>query len=190
MQISFKARSVVGVSESPFSLEQEIQPSMADAWAFDAALPPLVRADGEEWVGWLLSLAGAGGTFLLGDLASPAPRGTWVGQSPLVNGAAQTGKSLNIKGLTAGATGKAGDWLQLGSGATTHLHKLTQGFTANGSGQAALDIFPRLRVSPADSAAIILANAKGIWRLASNDTNWSIDVAISYGLKFSGVEAI
>lgn len=163
---------------------------MADAWAFDGSLPPLTRADGEEWVGWLLSLAGAGGTFLMGDPASPAPRGTWAGQNPLVNGAAQTGKSLIIDGLTAGATGKAGDWLQLGTGATTHLHKLMQGFTANGSGQATLDIFPRLRASPVDNAGIILANAKGIWRLASNDTDWSIDVAISYGLKFSGVEAI
>ena len=189
-QVSFKGRSVVGLSVSPFTLEQEVQNSMAEALAFDAALPPLIKADGEEWVGWLLALSGSQGTFLLGDPANPSPRGTWAGQSPLVNGASQTGKSLIIDGLTAGATGKAGDWFQLGSGATTHLHKLTQGFTANGSGQATLDIFPRLRGSPADNAAIVLTNTKGLWRLASNDADWTIDLAITYGLKFSGIEAI
>jgi len=189
-QISFRARNIVGISESSFSLEQEVQETMAEAIAFEASLPPLSKNDGEEYVGWLLSLTGTRGTFLLGDIANPQPRGTWAGQSPLVVGASQTGKILNIDGLAAGATGKVGDWFGLGTGATSHLHKLVLPFTANGSGQASLDFWPRLRGIPADNAPLVLSAPKCVWRLDSNDTMWTIDVAMTYGLKFSGMEAL
>lgn len=190
-RIIIRANSIVGVSQSPFTGEQEVYVHQGESWQAEVSLPPMHRADAEEWIGaFLLALNGREGTFLMGDPVNTTPRGSWLGASPLVNGASQSGKTLAIDGLAAGATGKAGDWLQLGTGSSTHLHKLTAPFTANGSGQATLDIWPRLRAAPADNAAVTIASPKGLWRLTSNVREWSIDIAQIYGLNFSCVEAL
>jgi hypothetical protein len=43
---------------------------------------------------------------------------------------------------------------------------------------------------PADAATVVVANAKGVFRLATNETNWSINEVTHYGLSFAAVEAI
>jgi hypothetical protein len=53
-----------------------------------------------------------------------------------------------------------------------------------------LDIWPRLRESPADNAVVVTTSTVGLFRLASNDTEWSVDEASIYGLTFGAVEAI
>lgn len=191
MRMTIRARSTAGVSVSPFTGEQQVYVHQGEVWEADFELPPMVRADAEEWIGgFLLALNGREGTFLAGDPLGTLARGTWAGQSPLVNGASQTGKTLAVDTLTAASTAKPGDWLQLGSAGTTRLHKVTALGTANGSGQVTLDIWPRLRSSPADNAAVTIASAKGIWRLASNTREWSLERAQKYGLAFSAVEAL
>jgi len=189
-QLTITGRSVVGMSTSPFSLTQQVQDSLAEAWILQATLPPLKRADGELYVAWKLALRGRRGTFLAGDVANPTPRGTWAGSSPLVMGAGQVGYVLDIDGLVPGRTGLEGDWFQLGSGASSRMYKLTKAFTANGSGQATLDFFPQIRETPVDNASLTLSSPKAVWRLDSNDSEWSIDVALTYGLSISAMEAI
>lgn len=56
-------------------------------------------------------------------------------------------------------------------------------------GAAALDIFPRLRESPASTAALTLALPKGTFRLDANTASWVIDVAGHYSLSFGAREA-
>lgn len=189
-RIVFRARSTVGVSASPFSAEQQLYVHQGEVWSAEVSLIPMRRADAEEWVAFQLALNGMEGTFLLGDLLNISPRGTWSGGSPLVAGASQSGKVLNVDGLTAGATGKKGDWFQLGSGSGSRLHKLTLDFTANGAGEAGLDFWPRLRSSPSDDAPLTLASPKGVFRLASNEREWSIELAQLYGLSFACIEAL
>lgn len=188
-QIVFKPRSMVGVSESPFTFEQQVYVGQGDGWQADVALTQMPRSSAEEWVAFLLALNGREGTFLLNDPMGATARGTWAGGSPLVNGASQTGKVLAIDGLAAGATIKKGDWFQLGSGSSAHLHKVVLDATANGSGQVSLDFWPRLRSSPADNAALTIASACGLFRLASNERAWTID-DVRYGMSFSCSEAL
>jgi len=186
-----RARAGAAVSESPFTGEQQVYVHQLEVWSAQLVLPPMSRADAEGWIGFLLSLNGREGTFLFGDPRNTTPTGTWAGSSPLVKGGSQTGKSLSIDGLSAGATIKAGDWLQLGSGNSARLHKVTQDATANGAGEVTLDIWPRLRSSPADNAPLTIASAQGVFRLASNELGWDFQPAQMYdGYSFAAVEAL
>jgi hypothetical protein len=62
--------------------------------------------------------------------------------------------------------------------------------SSDSNGNATLDIFPRLRESPADGDAITVLNCVGTFRLAVNQTEWDLDSAFLYGLSFKCVEAI
>lgn len=190
-RVRFVAASAVGVTRSPFTFASQVQAHQGQTFRAEVSYPPLERADAEDVIGFLLSLNGREGTFLMGDPVGRAPRGTWSG-SPVVNGAGQTGNTLAIRGLNDGATGKAGDYLQLGSGSSTHLHKLMQAFTVSGSptGYVTLDIWPRLRASPANGDAVTVSAAKGLWRLQGNETAWDIGEAQIYGVAFACEEAL
>ena len=116
-------RAVVGVTESPFTGSQQVQASQGQMWSLSVTLPPMVRADAEAWFAFMLKLNGRYGTFTFCPPAMKTPRGIATG-TPLVDGASQTGNSLATKGWTATQTGilKAGDLLQLGTGATCLLY--------------------------------------------------------------------
>lgn len=188
--VEFGALSAAGMSQSPITFEQQVYVHPGMLLTMEVRLPPMKRAAAEEWVAFLLALNGHEGTFLMGDTVNTSPRGTWAG-SPLVNGShAARARSIAMDGFTAGATVKAGDWFQVGSGASTHLHKIVQDATANGSGVATLEIWPSLRATLADNASLTTASPKGLWRLAGNASKWSIELAQSYGLSFSAIEAV
>jgi hypothetical protein len=189
MHIDWRRQANVGAAQSPFSLTQQTYVWPADCWLAGLAWGTMGVADANDVEAFLLALNGMEGSFLLGDPLRTAPLGTWAGQSPLVNGASQTGKTLAIDGMTpTTTTGKAGDWFQLGSGSTSRLYRLTAPFTANGSGQATLDFWPNLRVSPADNAALTLASAKGLFMLAGNVAGWSQEDVRDFGISLECVE--
>jgi hypothetical protein len=112
-----------------------------------------------------------------------------------VNGAGQTGRTLNTKGWPAPAFGpypyvlRPGDWLQIG-------YRLYRNLTSKiisdpgGVGLVTLDIWPPLREPPADGDAIIVTNTLGLWRLKSNQRKWSITESRFYGLQFEIREAL
>lgn len=185
------ARPVVALAESPFTLQQQVQRHAGQAWGAAVSLPPMRRAAAEEWWAFLLKLNGVEGTFLLGDPAGATARGIATG-TPLVKGAGQTGNSLITDGWTVSQTGilKAGDYIQLGSGATARLYKNLNDVNSDGSGDATLDIWPRLRSSPADNAPIVVSACQGVFRLESNEIAADIGAALFYGLNFGCVEAI
>jgi hypothetical protein len=189
--VTLRARSTVGMSASPFTGEQQLYAHQRELWEADIALAPMKRAQAEEWIAFLLALNGMEGTFLLGQALNTAPRGVATG-TPQVMGASQSGKTLITDGWTAGVTGilQPGDVFQLGSGGSSRLHQLTQRADSNGSGQATLDIWPRLRSAPADNAVLTLANPRGVFRLASNDREWGIEVGQIYNIRFSAIEAL
>lgn len=188
--VSIRMRSSVGMSMSPFSFAQQVYAHAGDMWEADISLPKMQRADAEEYIAFLAALNGREGSFTLGpDPVNLSPRGTWGG-TPLVNGASQTGKTLAVDGFTASATVKKGDWFQLGTGSSSRLHKIVEDGTANGSGQLSLEIWPRLRSSPADNDALTTASPKGVFRLASNLREYSLELAKLYGISFSAIEAI
>ena len=188
---SMTAKSVVGVSRSPFTGAQQVQKHQGQWWEFQASLPPMARATAEEWIAFLLSLNGMQGTFLLGDPLGTTARGIATG-TPLVKGASQTGNSLITDGWTASQTGilKAGDYFQLGSSTSSKLYKVLNDANSDGSGDATFDIWPNINTAVADDTALTVASAKGLFRLAANEMRWDLQQAQKYGIAFSAIEVI
>lgn len=189
--INIRAKTVVGASISPFTGQQQVYKHQGQWWEMEVSMPPMKRDEAEQVASFLLKMNGKYGTFLLGDKANTAPRGVGTG-SPLVKGGSQTGDQLLTDGWTSSTTGilKAGDWIQVGSGSSTRLHKVLDDVNSDGSGNATLNIFPSIRTSPADNTVITVNSPKGIWRLSSNETDFSIDEASVYGITFACVEAL
>lgn len=189
-QVVLRALEVAGHLPSPLNLVAEVHDWGGDGWEADVIVPPLKqRADAAAWVAWLVKLRGVVGSFTMGDPVYTSPRGSWNGASPLFNGAHSAGaRTIAIDGLANGATGKEMDMLQVSSGSTARLHMVVADFTANGSGEANVEIWPALRADVANNAAITLASPKGVWKLASNSREWSIERAQVYGLRFACIE--
>lgn len=188
--ITLRPRAAVAVAQSPFSLKQQVYAWSGQAWEGEVELPPMNRATAAPWVAALTSLNQSQGTFLMGERVGRVALGVGTG-TPLVKGGSQVGYDLATDGWTAGVSGilKAGDWLSLGSGASTRLHMLMADASSNGSGEATLTLWPALRTSPADNDPIDITAPCGVWRLAST-FEFSIDSLMLYGLSFGFVEAL
>ena len=189
--VSLRATNAVAYDRSPFTFAGQAQASAGQMWEADVSLPPMKRADAEVWIAWLTSLRGQYGTFLMGDPSAATARGT-LGGTPLVNGASQTGASLDIDGATADVTNwlRAGDYIQLGAASSATLHKVLEDVSTDGSGQATLTLWPHIRTAPTDNSTVVTSNTVGNFRLSSNSSEWSISEASIYGINFSAMEVV
>lgn len=185
------ARSVVASSMSPFTGQEQVQEYAGQWFEAEFTLPAMTRAQADYWVAFMLKLNGIRGTFLAGDPAAKKPRGIATG-TPLVKGASQTGNSLITDGWTISTSGilLAGDYIQLGSGATARLHKVLDDVNSNGTGDVTLTLWPSLRASPADNAPLVVTNTVGVFRLATNEMAWSIAEALNYGVVIAAREVV
>jgi hypothetical protein len=80
---------------------------------------------------------------------------------------------------------KAGDYIQLGSGASSKLHQVL----LDQDGDGTIEIWPSLR-SNYTSSTVVFNSPKGVFRLGTNMTSWSINNASIYGISFEAVEAV
>lgn len=192
--ITIRAVNQTAMTMSPFTYKQQIHTHTGKRWEAEVQLPALKYDDAEDWIAWLLSLNGMSGSFLMGDPNRATPRGSagTAAGTPVVNGADQTGSSLSIDGLPASVTGylKAGDYIQLGAGASANLFKVVVDVDTNSSGEATLDLWPNILTAPSDNAVVIVTSAKGRWRLNSGQQDWSINNASIYGITFACVQVV
>jgi hypothetical protein len=189
--MSWRPVGVVGMTQSPYTGQRQTFAWPGQWWEVSVSLPPMASAElAEPWVAFLTGLNNQEGTFLLGDEIHPTPRGVATG-TPLVKGASQTGYDLITDGWSNSITGimKAGDWIQLSSGGTSRLHKLTKDSNSNGSGEATLTLWPALRTSPADNSAVVISYPKGVFALAS-PPSWGADELREYGIGFAAKEVL
>jgi len=190
-EITIRAKTIVGFNSSPFTGQQQVYKHQGQWWEAEMSFPPMKREKAEEVAAFLIKLNGRFGTFLMGDPVNTSPRGVGTG-TPLVKGASQTGNELITDGWTANTTNilKAGDWIQLGTGSASRLHKVLQDVNSDGTGTATLTIFPNLRSIPADNLSIITQNPKGQWRLSTNDIDYTIQTGQFYGITLACMEAL
>jgi hypothetical protein len=89
-----------------------------------------------------------------------------------------------VRGLTAGATALAGDFLQVAGHSKVYV--VTADATADGSGLAELAIYPALMATPADGAAITVRDIAWTLALAADvqETEMTPGVLHSYGAEF------
>ena len=112
--------------------------------------------------------------------------------SLLVDGAGQTGETLNVKGGIGNLTGylKAGDYIQIGTASSATLHKVLVDADTDANGDMTLDIWPGIRIARADNTTINLSEAVGLFRLSTPQQNWTINDSSIYGVSFEAMEAI
>jgi len=185
--IRLYTNNAVAVARSPYTFATQVQEFSGQSWSAEVTFPEMTRNEAEEFNAFLISLMGQKGTFYLGDPLAEQPRGVASG-SPLVKGASQTGNELLTDGWNTSVTGilLAGDYIQIGQ----RLYKLLEDADSDGSGNATLQIFPRLAESPADNETIITDSCVGIFRLTDNITPiYDLGIDRVYSIGFSCVEA-
>lgn len=175
-RLSFTGVSAVSRNVSPFTMQVQQYNWPGQAWIGSVDCPPMVRSDAEAVIAFLL--AAQRGTFYFQDYANPTNRGGVTGTLTVTTATANA-TTLTFGGATDSFA--LGDWLQI----STSLYKVIQ---VNSS--SSVEVFPVLRSSYAASTPITYANAKGVFRLASSSTEWSIDLASIYGINFSIVEDV
>jgi hypothetical protein len=122
-------------------------------WEAQITFPPIVGTTNiNAWRSFIAKSRGAANDFQIpvDPIAQSAATAT-----PLVNGAGQTGRTLNTDGWPLSATVLvAGQFVTINN----QLLQLTENVTSNGSGVATLTFEPPIRTSPADNAAIEYKN--------------------------------
>lgn len=213
-----RARNAVSLNESPFSFGQQAYQWSGQRWELEISLPLMTRETAEIYYSFLTKLKGRFGTFTCYVPSAKTPRGiydptetyyltdesgnrltdesgnrlTLAFGSIHVNGAGQTGNTLNVSGFLGSTNNvlKEGDYFQLGSGATTRLYKILNNVNSDSSGNATLDIYPNLRTSPNNLEVLVLDNPKGLFRLVSNEFNMQSDYRNLFSLSFSAIEVL
>lgn len=177
--VEMREINAVAIDQSPFSFSQSVHHWGGEMWQADITLPPMERADAEAWLGFLTSLRGMYGTFLMGDPRGKVKRGT--ASSATITGAAEA-SSVSV---TMTGTLLVGDYIQLGTGSDATLHKVKQDQDGNGT----LEIWPALRKART-AVSVTVSDAKGLFRLSTNDIGWTADQLNKYGVTIPAMEAI
>ena len=177
--IVLRAVNATATSQSPFTYKQQVISYGGERWEASVSIPSVRRDLAADWKAMLVACRGPVGTFLLGDPDYATPRGDAT--SCIVTGSAGDATASVVMTGTL----KAGDYIQLGSGANARLHQVLVDQTGTGS----LELWPALR-SDYSAETAILNNPKGVFRLKSNVSEWSINNASAYGISFEAVEVI
>jgi len=177
--IELRAVNAVATSQSPFTYKQQVISHGGQKWEASVNIPSVHRDKAAQWKAMLVGLKGQRGTFLLGDPDYVTPQGT-------VSACTLTG-SAGDETVTVVMTGTllAGDYIQLGSGSSAKLHQVL----VDQNGDGSLEIWPALR-SDYTGETVIFNAPKGVFRLATNISSWSINNASTYGISFEAVEAL
>lgn len=173
---NWRGRDVTSDVASPYTGQSDTYDFGGQWFEPTLTLVAMNRAQAQKWDAFLLSLNGHTGTFLLGDPLRPRPLGRAATNPgvPVVKGLGQSGATLEIDGAPAGVAGYllAGDLLQITCAGVERLHTALQDVSTNGSGEASIDIWPRLRAAPVDNSAVVLFSPKGTFHRMSPVTDW------------------
>jgi len=167
-------------TKSPFSFQEQVFAWGGESWGLEATIPAMRRDITAEWKSFLVSLRGSEGTFLMGDPAYEEPRGTCTAVS-ITGGSGSD--SIVVDSITG--TLLAGDYIQLGSGSSAKLLMVLEDITSTGT----YSIWPYLR-DDYTSVAGIVDSPKGVFRLDSNQTSFSINSNSDYAISFTASEVV
>lgn len=200
-KVTVRKQTSVGRGKSPYTMQGDAQVYDGQMIVLDIELPPQQEPDYySAWDVFFMKMDGGRGTCLFGLPYRAAPRGIYDSGSdtPVIDSTASP--APNIEGdrtiVTTGwrnnGTGllKAGDALQLGSSGTASIHQVLADVSSDGSGNATIDIWPRLRRTASNGAAITLSNPVGLFELASNTSQFSVEPANIFGFSFSLMESL
>jgi len=178
---TWRLNKVVGINTAPGSLATQVYEWPGERWEADLTLPLMRGGDAADWLAWMMALRGPVGSFLM------APPGIdQRGAAALAPGTPQVDGNQNAlsRQLAVKTTGlgnvaryfRAGDYFNLGSGATTRLHTVLQD-AALVSGKVTLDIAPALRAAVADNDPLTVVKPMGKFMMSAATVQTAIDSA-------------
>ena len=187
---NFSLTRAVAVTTSPFTFQTQVHQHQGEFWRTVISLPPMLRANANIWLSFLLQLRGRRGTFKIGDQDAKTITGVATG-TIRVNGASQTGNQVALDGFANNTNNvfKAGDYIQIGS----YLYMVIEDVNSNSSGEANVKIEPALRSSIEtinDDTTVVYSNTTTLMRLDTNELGWQTDKVSKYGISFSASEAL
>jgi hypothetical protein len=189
--IEIAMNDAVAVVTSPFTRQEQAQSwPGGDFWDATITLPPMTPLVAAGWRGFLAELRGRANVLQLSDPSAmkpgPAPVGAPVANSTGTNNLPMT-TSLVTRGWPASTPRLMlrGQEFQIGY----RLHMVCGDVASDSGGNATLSVYPSLRETPADGAALNLVRPAGLFRLAANrrSVQWSPGRMVS--LSFKCVEA-
>lgn len=148
-------------------------------WESQVTFPPIVGTTNvNAWRAFIAKSRGKANDFQVpvDPTAQSASTAT-----PMVNGAGQTGRTLNTDGWPLSTTVlQAGQYVTINN----QLLQLTENITSNGSGVATLTFEPPVRVAPSDNAAIEFKNPYCLMYLVEEPT-LSVETGYVYSLSLN-----
>ena len=169
------------------SLRQVVSTRNAHRWAVELDFPPMRRATFAPLWAFITAQRGRSGSFDF-VLSAHAPQGSWLG-TVLVDGAAQVGTTINLKGFTASQTGvaKAGDFVRFAGSYKTYM--VTADSNSDADGKASISINTPLCASPADAAAVY-TDCQFRCSLADDNTDTEVSTDMTYDFKVQLMEVL
>lgn len=150
--------------------------------------PQLYSQNAKAWRAFFVNLDGIAQTFKV----FPEPGERPIMGNPRVNGAGQTGSTLNIKTLTnpiGTPFADVGDWISLPLPTKGYqLLMLIAVSNTDGSGNAPVIVRPQLRESPANHAVIEARRPYAEMALADDTIGWERDVMRNHTFNFDAQE--
>jgi len=191
IRLRWRMDVAVGSTRSQFTYNKAVSLYQGEEWQVDITLPTLSRAQAGVFRAFMAAMRGMSGQCLFGD-PTDVFQGSGVSDGvsvPLVHGNSQTGITLATRGWKANSSGvvKAGDLICVNGENYPHLHVVLGNVASDGSGNASLDLFPRIREA-ADGNTITLAAPQGAFHLAHNQPEWDVDSALHHTTQISLVE--
>lgn len=185
-QVSLRSIQPTKVSVA-HSLKSQARTTGSQQWALRFGYSALKRAEHAVLYPFLLAKRGQADTFTVTLPGSATPQGTWAG-SPVVNGASQSGRVVNLRGLTASqaTAAKAGDILTIAG--QTKVYMVTADAASDGAGLAAVTIEPALQAAPIDGAVITSSNVVFTVALVSDNIDTTLTPGIYYSLEIDMIE--
>ena len=152
------------------SLKRQVRTRGGQRWVITARWAPALRATFAPIFAFVLAQDGQWGTFQYVLPTWSTPQGSWPTATVIeVDGAGQTGTTLNIKTLTISQSNiaKAGDFFKIAG--HSKVYQVTANANSNGAGKAALSIKPKLVTSPADGEDLTITGVAFTLALASDE---------------------
>lgn len=172
----------VAVTTSNINFKQLIGSYDVGRWEAEVTIKPLSHSEAKVFQAFLARLRGAENTFTLGD---PLMKYSTT-PSVQTSSVARSIRDTEI-GIVNNSTFdiEAGSHFSVGG----HLYVLGEGVTGNGGTQVA-DISPALKTVLSGNNVLDFQEPVGTWRMATNNTDWSISSSGFYSYTFSCVEAV
>jgi hypothetical protein len=169
------------------NLKRQSRTRGAQRWGIKFTYPQMMRSEFAPLHAFLLSQRGQADTFTTLLPGHTTPRGSWLG-SPIVNGSSQSGRTINLRGLTASQSGvaKAGDLIKFPSHSKVYM--VTADANSDSSGTASISIEPALIATPIDGEAPVTTNVPFNVALASDTLDANISPGVLYGMEVNLVE--